>query len=191
MQGQSHISALLIALLCTSSSFACLFWSTRIVLHVQDVEKGLDVYGTLTFLVTCSLSFLFFQCPSSPPTLSCPQAAPPSLWALTWGNGEVGSFWDISFSGLFLPERTAALGKVSQSHPVNTFLGAWWGAGWPHESFSLSSQPKVTDRGAVLEELSISKTNEQALLDAAWFTAGLEERRRKIAFQALQRSQIW
>ena len=51
MQGQICISALLISVLCISSSFACLFLRTRIVLHIQDMERCLDVYGTLAFLL--------------------------------------------------------------------------------------------------------------------------------------------
>lgn len=113
IQDQICISALLL-LLSVSLLVLLAFLENKncASFHIPNVEKGLDVCGTLIFPVTCWLSFPFFQRPSSPPTLSCPQTSPPSLWVLTWQSGEVSSFW---YTGPFLPKITAALSKVFQN----------------------------------------------------------------------------
>lgn len=116
IQDQISISALLL-LLSVSLPVLLAFLEKKncASFHIPNVEKGLDVCGTLIFPVTCWLSFPFFQCPSSPPTLSCPQTSPPSLWVLIWQSGEVSSFWYTTFPGPFLPKITAALSKVFQN----------------------------------------------------------------------------
>lgn len=95
--------------------FCLAFLENKNCASYSECEKGLDTCGAPIFPVTCWLSFPFFQCPSSPPTLNCPQTSSLPLWVLTWQSGEMSSLWYRIFSGLFPPKRTAALSKVFQN----------------------------------------------------------------------------